>query len=115
MREEKDRQRKPSGFENREGFFYNNIQIDEGSGVPESTELVSVNYMPEVFRTIANATGGVMFNCSAGKDRSGVVSAILLWLCGVSEEDIIYDYMITKICNKERFELLHKNFPEIDV
>ena len=123
MRGEKDIQRKPSGFENREGFFYNNIQIDEGSGVPESPEYVSESYMkiaesknmPEVFRTIANAPGGVMFNCSAGKDRSGVVSAILLWLCGVSREDIIYDYMITKICNKERFELLHKNFPEIDM
>ena len=23
--------------------------------------------------------------------------------------------MITKICNKERFELLHKNFPEVDM
>ena len=56
-----------------------------------------------------------MINCSAGKDRTGVVSAILLSLCGVSRKDIIYDYMITKVCNKERFDLLHKNFPEVDM
>lgn len=56
-----------------------------------------------------------MINCTAGKDRTGVVSAILLSLCGVSREDIIYDYMITKVCNKERFDLIHKNFPEVDM
>lgn len=123
MRGKKDVVRKPSGFAKREGFDYHNIQIDEGSGLPETVEMVSKLYMaiaqsknmPDVFKTIANAKDGVMINCSAGKDRTGVVSAILLSLCGVSRKDIIYDYMITKVCNKERFDLLHKNFPEVDM
>lgn len=56
-----------------------------------------------------------MFNCSAGKDRTGVVSALLLLLCGVSREDIVSDYVITKECNKERFKLIRKNLPDIDM
>lgn len=123
MRGEKDVLRKPSGFFNKLGFTYHNIQIDEGSGIPESVDAVSKSYMKiaeskniaRVFKTIAAAPGGVMFNCTAGKDRTGVVSAVLLGLCGVSEKCIIYDYMLTKTCNKERFELIHQNFPEIDM
>lgn len=123
MRGLKDVQKKPSGFLDKEGFLYRNFPIDEGSGIPESTDAVSESYLNiaesrnigEIFRAIASADGGVMFNCTAGKDRTGVVSAILLGLCGVSEEDIIRDYMITKVCSRERFELIRKNFPEIDM
>lgn len=60
------------------GFTYYNFQIKEGSGVPESMatvpgsymKIVSAKAMPEVFRCIANAKSGVMFNCTAGKDRT---------------------------------------------
>lgn len=118
-----DVKRKPSGFANQDGFLYINIPIDEGGGIPESTDAVSESYlniaespnMPCVFRAIASAPEGVMINCTAGKDRTGVVSAVLLGLCGVSNEDIIRDYMLTKTYNRERFELIHHNFPEIDM
>ena len=43
------------------------------------------------------------------------MSALILWLCGVGKEDILFDYMLTKECNRERFELIHKNYPEIDM
>lgn len=123
MRSEKEVQRKPSGFCDKAGFTYYNVPIDEGSGIPESVDAVSASYMmiaeskniSQVFKTIAAAPDGVMFNCTAGKDRTGVVSAVLLGLCGVSEKCIIYDYMLTKTCNRERFELIHQNFPEIDM
>ena len=52
-----------------------------------------------VFKTIVNAPGGVLFHCTAGKDRTGVVSAILLTLVGVSDEDIVYDYAISREFN----------------
>ena len=45
--------------------------------------------MPQVFRTIAQAKEGVLFHCSAGKDRSGTVAAILLLLAGVGINDIV--------------------------
>lgn len=34
----------------------------------------------------------VMFNCSAGKDRTGVISALLLDMVGCHEYDIVKDY-----------------------
>ncbi len=123
LRGDKDLARKPSGFANREGFTYISCPIIEGSGIPESVEKVPVSYlaiaqaehMQKVFRTIANAESGVMFNCTAGKDRTGVVSAILLLHAGVSDEDIIEDYVLTREYGRERLELVHKNFPEVDM
>lgn len=123
MRGEEDIAKSPSGFVGREGFTYFNFPIDEGSSVPESVAAVPGSYIDiahsknisKIFKAIAEADAGVMFNCSAGKDRTGVVSALLLSLCGVSKADIISDYMITKECNKERFKLVRKNLPGIDI
>ena len=123
LRGDKDLSRKPSGFANREDFTYINCPIIEGSGIPESVEKVPVSYlaiaqaehMPKVFQTIANAESGVMFNCTAGKDRTGVVSAILLLHAGVSDSDIIDNYVLTREYGRERLELVHKNFPEVDM
>lgn len=123
MRGQKDVERKTSGFAENEDFTYFNFQIDEGSGVPESMEAVPQSYlniasakaMPHVFQCIANAKSGVMFNCTAGKDRTGVVSAILLLHAGVSDKDIVDNYVLTKEYGKERLALIHENFPEIDM
>lgn len=50
----------------------------------------------EVLKTIADAPDGiVLFHCSAGKDRTGVISALLLANAGVDEETIIEDYALT--------------------
>lgn len=126
MRSEKDVAEKASGFANAEDIrylHYLHCPISEGGGIPESVEAVPVTYlsiacasnMLHVFRGIANAEGGVMFNCSAGKDRTGVVSAILLSHAGVRDEDIIENYVLTREYGKERLALLHQNFPEIDM
>jgi protein-tyrosine phosphatase len=40
--------------------------------------------------------GAVLFNCTAGKDRTGVIAALLLGLAGVSHTDIIADYALTE-------------------
>lgn len=123
MRGNDDVDKSPSGFAEAPGFHYHHIPIDEGSGIPENAEAVPHSYMdiamaanmPKVFRAIAEADEGVMINCTAGKDRTGVVSAILLMLCNVSDEDIIYDYMLTKECSSKRLEQIHRNFPEVDM
>ena len=56
-----------------------------------------------------------MYNCAAGKDRTGVVTAIILMLCDVKEEDIVYDYMLTKEYNKERFKMAAIHHPDLDI
>jgi len=46
--------------------------------------------------TVAQAPeGGVLVHCQGGKDRTGLISALLLRLVGVSAEDIAADYAIS--------------------
>jgi protein-tyrosine phosphatase len=47
------------------------------------------------FAAIADADGTVVVHCMGGKDRTGVVSALLLRLAGVGYEEIGEDYAIT--------------------
>lgn len=123
LRGEKEVVSKPNGFVDVKSIRYLNCPVEEGSGVPESVEAVPVSYlaiacaenMPAIFKYIANSDGGVMFHCSAGKDRTGVVSAILLCHAGVKDQDIIENYVVTKEYSKGRLELIHKNYPEIDM
>lgn len=49
-----------------------------------------------------NKSGSVLFHCFAGKDRTGVAAAILYTLLGVSEDDILSEYMMTNALRKER-------------
>jgi protein-tyrosine phosphatase len=37
-----------------------------------------------------------VFHCTAGKDRTGIVAALVLALLGVNEEDIVADYVLTQ-------------------
>jgi len=47
----------------------------------------------EVFALLADpAYATVLFHCTAGKDRTGIVAMLLLLLAGVSEEDTVEDY-----------------------
>lgn len=39
--------------------------------------------------------GAVLFNCTAGKDRTGIIAALLLGLADVPHEQIVADYTLT--------------------
>lgn len=50
----------------------------------------------QVFQRIAaQRDGAVLFHCTAGKDRTGIISAILLDLAGVPRQDIVHDYALS--------------------
>lgn len=50
-----------------------------------------------VLRFIAAApAGGIVIHCHAGKDRTGIISALLLGLAGVTDEDIVADYVLSQ-------------------
>lgn len=50
----------------------------------------------EVLRAIIDAPPGlVLFHCTAGKDRTGIVAALVLSACGVGQSDVIADYALT--------------------
>jgi protein-tyrosine phosphatase len=50
----------------------------------------------QVITTLANATSPAVYHCAAGKDRTGVISAVLLGLLGVRDEIIVADYAATQ-------------------
>ena len=45
--------------------------------------------------------GSVLFHCFAGKDRTGMGAAVLLTLLGVSEEEIVADYLLSNVMREE--------------
>ena len=44
---------------------------------------------------MAENRGACLFHCYAGKDRTGIIAALLLMLAGVAKEDIIADYEVS--------------------
>ncbi|KAG9236752.1 protein-tyrosine phosphatase-like protein [Amylocarpus encephaloides] len=57
-----------------------------------------------------NIQGGILFHCTAGKDRTGILSALILELVGTSREEIAHDYALTRVGFEPWRELLTKTF-----
>ncbi|MBC7670478.1 MAG: tyrosine-protein phosphatase [Gemmatimonadaceae bacterium] len=53
------------------------------------------------FQALAAARGPVLIHCAAGKDRTGLLAALTHHVAGVSDDDVIDDYLLTN--NEERF------------
>jgi protein-tyrosine phosphatase len=65
-----------------------------------------------IFNAIAGAGGPVLFHCFAGKDRTGLVAAMMLSLAGVEPEAIGDDYAETDVRLATRYaEWLAKASP----
>ena len=47
-------------------------------------------------QTILEAFGPVLIHCFAGKDRTGIVAAMLAWLSGANPEQIMQDYLASE-------------------
>ena len=76
--------------------FFN--AINDTRGVPERYKLMvdhRGSQFAQILTTLADADGPVVFHCFAGKDRTGLVAAMLLSLVGASEDAIAADYAET--------------------
>jgi protein-tyrosine phosphatase len=54
----------------------------------------------------------LVFHCAAGKDRTGIVAAIILSLLEVSREDVVADYMLTAPAMERMIATLIQAAPE---
>ncbi|MGP3959936.1 tyrosine-protein phosphatase [Nonomuraea sp. 3N208] len=62
-----------------------------------------VENLRTALETIAKSDNApVVIHCAAGKDRTGVLAALVLSLAGVDEDDIVADYALTGLAT-ERF------------
>jgi protein-tyrosine phosphatase len=59
------------------------------------TELLAANFARAVEAVAEAPDGGVVVHCYAGKDRTGLVCAMLLRLSGVGVEDVAGDYGVS--------------------
>lgn len=63
-----------------------------------------------VFQHLCQADLPLLFHCSAGKDRTGMTAALILYMLGASEAQILADYEQTNTAvNLEAFALAHHN------
>lgn len=62
-----------------------------------------------IFRRLLAADGAVMYHCSAGQDRTGVATALVLSALGVDRETIIADYHQSTEWRRPQWEM-----PDID-
>jgi protein-tyrosine phosphatase len=66
-----------------------------------------------VIRVLSNVDEGpTVVHCVAGKDRTGLISALTLALLNVSEEEIAADYELTERAEQAFTEWLRRNDPE---
>ena len=114
--------RKPCPLAADARFTYHHLPVTGGNAMPASPSDVPLSYlrmvdeqMARILRTIREADGGVMYFCTAGKDRTGVVSALLQREHGLSDEEIAADYALSAENLQARFAAFHATHPDINV
>ncbi|MBE6143115.1 MAG: tyrosine-protein phosphatase [Erysipelotrichaceae bacterium] len=116
---------RPSSLLNDERFTYFNFPLVEGSLKSlEENDSISALYLRmienkevfrDVFKTFINVDGGVIINCTAGKDRTGIVIYMMLSLLGVDFKIILNDYVSSDRNIRERLPIVRetiKDFPK---
>lgn len=121
LRSDAECQRHPCPLTRNAAFTYRHMPVTGGNAMPASTEDVPHSYlrmvdeqMQQILNAITGAECGVMFFCTAGKDRTGVVSALLQRQAGMSHEEIAADYVLSGENLRERLAAFASLHPEID-
>ena len=122
LRSDEEVFRKPCQLAAKKGFKYYHLPVTGGGDTPKSLDHLYTVYlqmideqMEKIIDTIMNAKSNVMYFCTAGKDRTGVVSAIILRRLGFDDETIIEDYMKSKDNLMEMLTEYVKDHPEVDI
>jgi protein-tyrosine phosphatase len=98
-------------YKNSGEIYYHLVRLHQyGQRLIEALEIIA---SPENYPLV--------FHCNAGKDRSGIVAAILLSALGVADEDVVADYVMTDRYMKAFIDRwnndpetadVHRNLPE---
>lgn len=122
LRSEEEVSAKPCCLAGRAGFRYVHLPVTGGGGTPASLAHLYMVYrqmldetMEKIIDTIMNAGSNVLYFCTAGKDRTGVVSAVILNRLGFSDEAIIDDYMESRDNLMDMLTAYADTHPEVDL
>ena len=123
LRSVQEQEHRPCFLAGQEGFVYHHCPLNFVGKLPEQSHDMAAFYMAmlgdsatvcRIIKAFAKASGGVLFHCAAGKDRTGIMAALLLALAGVPQNDIVADYQITHTYIQEmvrRFQKAGTSFP----
>ncbi len=76
----------------------------------------SISQYQQLFENLENqANSPAVFYCSVGKDRIGVVTALVLAALNVDEQVIMQDYLLTNAFIDERYKSLTDRYPDLKV
>jgi len=62
------------------------------------------DWIRETVTACVEADGAVLYHCTTGKDRTGIITCCLLGAVGVSREDIAADYCLSQVYLQEIFD-----------
>ncbi|MDJ1470305.1 tyrosine-protein phosphatase [Xanthocytophaga flava] len=103
----------PTGSENitgNTGDFMRKIKTVESADSMMTTFYTRTDHLGRKYKPVfeqllsLETNKALMFHCTAGKDRTGVGAALILYALGVDEPTIIADYEATNIYRKESNE-----------
>lgn len=122
LRSDEETSTKPCCLAGRVGFRYIHLPVTGGGGTPRDLEHLYVVYrqmldeqMDRIVDTIMSADSNVLYFCTAGKDRTGVVSAVILKRLGFSDEAVIDNYMQSKDNLMDMLAAYAGTHPEVDL
>ncbi|MBQ8527885.1 MAG: tyrosine-protein phosphatase [Lachnospiraceae bacterium] len=122
LRTEVEREKRKCTLADDNRFKYLCMPVTGGNVVPGSVDEVSKSYiamadeqMKAIITAICEAKTNVLYFCNAGKDRTGVVSAIILVRAGMDEDYIVGDYMKSKENLQPMLEEFAKQCPQVDI
>ena len=91
--------------------------INQTPALAEMYSIIIDRYMKNIaliMKAFAKATNGtILFHCHSGRDRTGIIAAMLLSLVGVDASTIAKDYMISSVYIQPTFEKPLSEEPEI--
>ncbi len=122
LRSQQEAEHSPCPLQKDNRFTYHHLPVTGGGDTPKSRAHLHEIYhgmvdkqMDTILNTILNATSNVMYFCTAGKDRTGVVSALLLRHLGVSDSVIVEDYMKSKENLLDMLTTYVKHHPKVNI
>ena len=122
LRSEEEIVQRPCCLAERAGFRYVHLPVTRGGDTPRSIAHLYAVYrqmadeqMEKIVDTIMNAGSNVLYFCTAGKDRTGVVSAVILKRLGYDDGVIIDDYMASKDNLMDMLTAYAGTHPEVDL
>ncbi len=110
LRSSAERESEGQGLLVEEGIRFHHLPLFDGSGPenPPPTDAINLAdrycllaefakpVIGRVVTVLAQADAPAVYHCAAGKDRTGVISAVLLGLLGVRDEVIVADYALSQ-------------------